>query len=217
VVRQLLDAGHEVVGIDNLNDAYDVRLKHWRLEQLKGREGFRFERLDLLDRDRLARVISDSGDIEAVINLAARAGVRPSVKNPWIYNDANNTATLNLLHLCVRHDIEKFVLSSTSSLYGSDNPRPFVETANTDRPLSPYAASKKAAEAMCYTYHYLHDIDVTVFRYFTVYGPAGRPTWPHSGLCSGSGRAAPSRCSAMARRNATSRSSRMSRTAQLPA
>jgi nucleoside-diphosphate-sugar epimerase len=175
VAAQLLDRGDEVIGIDSLNDAYDVRLKRWRLERLKGREGFTFEHMDLLDRERLARVFADAGAIDGVINLAARAGVRPSVENPWIYNDANNTATLNLLDLCVKHDISKFVLSSTSSLYGGDNPRPFSETANTDRPLSPYAASKKAAEVMCYTYHYLYGLDVTVFRYFTVYGPAGRP------------------------------------------
>jgi nucleoside-diphosphate-sugar epimerase len=142
---------------------------------LKGRERFKFEQMDLLDRDRLARVFADAGTIDGVINLAARAGVRPSVEDPWIYNDANNTATLNLLDLCVKHDVGKFVLSSTSSLYGGDNPRPYSETANTDRPLSPYAASKKAAEVMCYSYHYLYGIDVTVFRYFTVYGPAGRP------------------------------------------
>ena len=175
VVAQLLARGDEVIGIDSLNDAYDVRLKQWRLERLKGMEGFTFEHMDLLDRERLARVFADAGAIDGVINLAARAGVRPSVENPWIYNDANNTATLNLLDLCVKHDISKFVLSSTSSLYGGDNPRPFSETANTDRPLSPYAASKKAAEVMCYTYHYLYGLDVTVFRYFTVYGPAGRP------------------------------------------
>ncbi|HSJ31022.1 MAG TPA: NAD-dependent epimerase/dehydratase family protein [Longimicrobiales bacterium] len=175
VASQLLERGDEVLGIDNLNDAYDVRLKHWRLEQLKGRAGFAFEHMDLLDRDLLTRVFEDAGSIDGVINLAARAGVRPSVENPWVYNDVNNTATLNLLDQCVKHGIDKFVLSSTSSLYGGDNPRPYSETANTDRPLSPYAASKKAAEVMCYTYHYLYGIDVTVFRYFTVYGPAGRP------------------------------------------
>jgi UDP-glucuronate 4-epimerase len=175
VAEQLLDAGHEVIGIDSINDAYDVRLKQWRLQRLEGRGGFAFHRQDLLERAAVARIFERAGRIDAVINLAARAGVRPSVDNPWIYNDANSTATLNLLDLCVRHDIGKFVLSSTSSLYGGDNPRPYSETANTDRPLSPYAASKKAAEVMCYTYHYLHGIDATVFRYFTVYGPAGRP------------------------------------------
>jgi nucleoside-diphosphate-sugar epimerase len=110
-----------------------------------------------------------------VINLAARAGVRQSLTNPWVYVDTNVTGTLNLLDLCREFEIKKFVLSSTSSLYGSKNPRPFSEEANTDSPLSPYAASKKGAEAMCYSYHHLYGIDVTVLRYFTVFGPAGRP------------------------------------------
>jgi UDP-glucuronate 4-epimerase len=174
VVKQLLDRGDEVVGLDNLNDAYDIRLKEWRLQQLQPLSGFTFHHLDICDRNALAGVFN-GGQLDGVINLAARAGVRPSVGNPWLYNDANNTGTLNLLDLCVRHDVRKFVLSSTSSLYGGDNPRPYNENANTDRPLSPYAASKKAAEVMCYTFHYLHGIDVSVLRYFTVYGPAGRP------------------------------------------
>ena len=174
VVEQLLARGDTVVGIDNINDAYDVRLKRWRLERLQGKSGFTFVRGDIVDRADVAPLF-DRHRFDGVLNLAARAGVRPSVDNPWIYNDANNTGTLNLLDLCVKHDVPKFVLSSTSSLYGGDNPRPYSESANTDRPLSPYAASKKAAEVMCYTYHYLHGIDVTVFRYFTVYGPAGRP------------------------------------------
>lgn len=173
VVEQLLARGDTVIGVDNVNDAYDVRLKQWRLERLEGRENFTFHRTDICDRRALATLFDRR--IDGVINLAARAGVRPSVENPWIYNDANNTGTLNLLDLCVEHDVPKFVLSSTSSLYGGDNPRPYSETVSTDRPLSPYAASKKAAEVMCYTYHYLHGIDVTVLRYFTVYGPAGRP------------------------------------------
>jgi nucleoside-diphosphate-sugar epimerase len=101
--------------------------------------------------------------------------VRQSVENPWVYIDTNVTGTLNLLELCRERQIGKFVLASTSSLYGADNPRPFSEDARTDGPLSPYAASKKAAEAFCYTYHYLYNIDVSVLRYFTVYGPAGRP------------------------------------------
>jgi UDP-glucuronate 4-epimerase len=176
VVAQLVEQGDTVVGVDNLNDAYDVRLKEWRLAQLRQLDGFTFERVDICDRPALAAVFDRADDLfDGVINLAARAGVRPSVENPWIYNDVNNTGTLNLLDLCVRDDVPKFVLSSTSSLYGGDNPRPFAETANTDRPLSPYASSKKAAEVMCYTYNYLHGIDVTVLRYFTVYGPAGRP------------------------------------------
>jgi nucleoside-diphosphate-sugar epimerase len=111
----------------------------------------------------------------AIINLAARAGVRQSVENPSAYLETNVTGTLNLLELCRDFGIKKFVLASTSSLYGHGNPLPYREDANTDGPLSPYAASKKSAEVLCYTYHYLYGIDTTVLRYFTVYGPAGRP------------------------------------------
>jgi nucleoside-diphosphate-sugar epimerase len=178
VAQQLLAQGHTVVGLDNVNDAYDVRVKEWRLAQLEGRPGFTFYRTDIRDREGLAEtfamLLSESRP-EAVINLAARAGVRYSVQNPWIYVDTNVTGTLNLLELCRKHEIGKFVLASTSSLYGARNPRPFREDADTNGPLSPYAASKKGAEALCYTYHYLYDMDVTVFRYFTVYGEAGRP------------------------------------------
>lgn len=173
VAELLLADGHTVVGVDNLNDAYDVRLKQWRLAQLEGRPGFEFSKLDICDRGGL-RQLFDTG-FDAVINLAARAGVRQSVADPWVYFETNVTGTLTLLEMCRESDVEKLVLASTSSLYGATNPRPFREDANTNRPLSPYAASKKGAEALCYTYHYLYDIDVTVFRYFTVYGPAGRP------------------------------------------
>ena len=112
---------------------------------------------------------------DAVINLAARAGVRQSVDDPWIYYETNVTGTLNLLELCRSLGIPKFILSSTSSAYGNQLKQPFTEDMPTDSPLSPYAASKKAAEVLAYTYHDIYDIDVTVFRYFTVYGPAGRP------------------------------------------
>jgi UDP-glucuronate 4-epimerase len=175
----LLADGHTVAGVDNLNDAYDVRLKEWRLAQLKGKPGFVFYRLDITDREALRELWKlqerEGVPFDAVINLAARAGVRQSVENPWVYFETNVTGTLNLLELCREFGVSKFVLASTSSLYGANNPRPFREDANTDGPLSPYAASKKAAEALCYTYHYLYEVDVTVFRYFTVYGPAGRP------------------------------------------
>ncbi|MBC7105107.1 MAG: GDP-mannose 4,6-dehydratase, partial [Firmicutes bacterium] len=134
---------------------------------------FQFHRLDITDRAALYNVFNPQ--LGAVINLAARAGVRQSVVNPWVYFETNVIGTLNLLELCREFGIRKFVLASTSSLYGAENPRPFREDANTDGPLSPYAASKKAAETLCYTYHYLYGLDVTVLRYFTVYGPAGRP------------------------------------------
>jgi nucleoside-diphosphate-sugar epimerase len=175
VAEFLLDAGHRVIGIDDMNDAYDVRLKEWRLKRLTQTPGFEFHRADIADRSAVEMLFRDASDVAAIINLAARAGVRQSVENPWVYISTNATGTLNLLDSAMRHGIRKFVLASTSSLYGGDNPRPYTETANTDRPLSPYAATKKAAEAMAYTYHYLHGIDVTVLRYFTVYGPAGRP------------------------------------------
>lgn len=178
VTQLLLDSGCQLVGIDNLNDAYDVRLKQWRLAQMQGQSGFTFHQVDLANRSALESVFAaaaNSGGLAGVINLAARAGVRQSVENPWVYVETNTTGTLNLLELCRAYGVGKFVLASTSSLYGKHNPMPYQEDANTDRPLSPYAASKKAAEALCYTYHYLHGIDITVFRYFTVYGPAGRP------------------------------------------
>ncbi len=179
VCEFLLADGHEVVGLDNLNDAYDVRLKKWRLGGLEGKAGFTFHELDICHRETLRKLFDgnsrENRRFDAIINLAARAGVRQSIENPWVYFDTNVTGTLNLLEFCKEFRIKKFILASSSSLYGANNPRPFSEDANTNGPLSPYAASKKAAEALCYTYHYLSGIDVTVLRYFTVYGPAGRP------------------------------------------
>ena len=176
VTEFLLEAGHTVVGLDNLNDAYDSQVKQWRLQQLEGTPNFHFHRSDICDRDVLQTIFQeDTPTFDAVINLAARAGVRQSVENPWIYVDTNVTGTLNLLELCREFAVKKFVLASTSSLYGANNPLPFSEEANTDEPLSPYAASKKGAESLCHSYHHLYDIDVTIFRFFTVYGPAGRP------------------------------------------
>ncbi|MCS7313169.1 MAG: GDP-mannose 4,6-dehydratase, partial [Acidobacteria bacterium] len=121
------------------------------------------------------RTPSTHPPFDAVLHLAARAGVRPSVLDPWAYYETNVTGTLNLLEACRVAAVRTFILASTSSLYGVRNPLPFREEADTDGPLSPYAASKKAAETLCYTYHYLHGLNVAVLRYFTVYGPAGRP------------------------------------------
>jgi nucleoside-diphosphate-sugar epimerase len=181
VAEMLLDDGHTVIGVDNLNDAYDVRMKEYRLRRLLGREGFTFFRLDIADRGKMedwkaGRLFPPSlPPFQAVINLAARAGVRQSVENPWVYVDTNITGTLNLLELCRQQGIPKFILASTSSIYGAEAPLPTPETAESDCPLQPYAASKKGAEALCHAYHFLYGIDVTVVRYFTVYGPAGRP------------------------------------------
>ncbi|MEA2007882.1 MAG: GDP-mannose 4,6-dehydratase [Chloroflexota bacterium] len=175
VAGMLLDEGHTVVGVDNLNHAYDVRMKEYRLEQLKDREQFSFYEQDISDKRILEMEHFTEPKFDAVINLAARAGVRASVEDPWVYVDTNMTGTLNLLELCQRNHIPKFILASTSSIYGNNAPLPTPETADSARPLQAYAASKKGAEAMAHAYHYLYGIDVSVVRYFTVYGPAGRP------------------------------------------
>ncbi len=178
VVEFLLEDGYGVVGLDNLNDAYDVRMKEWRLRRLEGRPGFVFRKVDICDRETLSGVFSGSAGsppFAAVINLAARAGVRPSLEIPEVYFETNVNGTLHLLELCRHSGVRKFVLASSSSLYGESKELPYREDANTDRPVSPYAASKKAAEVLAFSYHHLFGIDVTVLRYFTVYGPAGRP------------------------------------------
>ncbi len=175
VCEMLLEGGHQVLGVDNLNDAYDVRMKEHRLDLLQERSGFSFQRLDVADKEGVAALGVDGEPFSAVINLAARAGVRASTEDPWVYVDTNVTGTLNLLELCRQRGIPKFILASTSSIYGQDAPLPTPETADSSRPLQAYAASKKGAEALSHAYHYLYGIDVTVFRYFTVYGPAGRP------------------------------------------
>ena len=181
VTELLLSQGHAVAGIDNLDSAYDPRLKDWRLAQLKEDPNFSFHKLDVSRRENLPvlRSIASSsadspGSIDAIVNLAGRAGVRYSVEDPWVYYETNVTGTLNLLELCRDQGIKKFALSSSSSVYAAGE-RPFREDAPTDHPSSPYAASKKAAELLCYNYHFLHGLDVSVLRYFTVYGPAGRP------------------------------------------
>jgi UDP-glucuronate 4-epimerase len=173
VSQQLLEQGCKVIGIDNLNDYYDVRIKEWRLALMNNHPNFVFFRADIENLDAI-RIIFNLHRPEAVINLAARAGVRYSIENPHIYMTTNAHGTLNLLELCRELGIEKFVLASTSSLYAGQE-MPFSEDLAVNTPISPYAASKKAAEAMAYSYHYLYGIDVTVTRYFTVYGPAGRP------------------------------------------
>jgi len=171
----LLEEGHSVIGLDNLNDAYDIRLKQYRLEQLKRHTAFQFHQVDISDLAAVEPIAAGAGKLDGSINLAARAGVRSSVENPWLYLQANTTGALNMLELCRRYSIPKFVQASTSSIYGENPPLPTPESADSDHPLQPYAATKKGAEAMAHAYHYLHGIDVTVFRYFTVYGPAGRP------------------------------------------
>ncbi|HEX2991275.1 MAG TPA: SDR family NAD(P)-dependent oxidoreductase [Anaerolineales bacterium] len=169
----LIRDGHTVSGIDNLNEAYDLRMKHYRLKRLQEMGGFRFYKLDISEKSVIDALKDQTFD--GVINLAAWAGVRASVKNPWVYVDSNMTGTLNMLELCRQTGTKKFVVASTSSIYGENPPYPTPESASSSEPLQPYAASKKGAEAMAHAYHHLYDIDVTVVRFFTVYGPAGRP------------------------------------------
>lgn len=174
--EMLIEMGHAVVGVDNMNDAYDVRMKEYRLRKLQALHGFEFLRDDISDKQILTRpspLITTRFD--AVINLAARAGVRFSVENPWIFLETNTIGTLNMLELCKQRGIPKFLMASTSSIYGENPPYPTPETAGSDQPLQPYAASKKGAEVLSHAYHHLYGIDVSVVRYFTVYGPAGRP------------------------------------------
>ncbi len=171
--RHLLDDGWQVVGIDNLNDYYDPRLKEHRITELQKRKGFVFRHLDIEDLAGLESLFKEFR-FESVINLAARAGVRYSMVNPHVYMTTNAHGSLNLLELMRQRGCRKFVLASTSSLYAGHE-MPFTEEMPVNRPISPYASSKKAAECMAFTYHHLYGIDATVVRYFTVYGPAGRP------------------------------------------
>jgi len=169
----LIQDGHTVVGVDNVNNAYDLRMKEYRLKRLNAMKGFTFRKLDISDKSIIEQFRGEK--FAGVINLAAWAGVRASVKNPWIYVESNMTGTLNMLELCRETETKKFIVASTSSIYGENPPYPTPESASSSEPLQPYAASKKGAEAMAHAYHHLYHIDVTVVRFFTVYGPAGRP------------------------------------------
>src|SRR6266498_3222477 len=169
----LIKDGHTVIGVDNLNEAYDLRMKNYRLKRLQAMKGFTFRKLDISDKSIIEELKQEK--LAGVINMAAWAGVRASVKNPWIYVESNMTGTLNMLEVCRQTGTKKFVVASTSSIYGENPPYPTPESSSSSEPLQPYAASKKGAEAMAHAYHHLYDIDVTVVRFFTVYGPAGRP------------------------------------------
>ena len=153
----------KVIGFDSVNDYYDVRLKEYRLNKLLGREGFHFSRTDITDFEALEKLFAEN-QYDAVINIAGIPGVRLSMENPWLYLNVNTGGTLNLLECCRRHGVKKFIQASTSSIYGENAPFPTDESASSDRPLQPYSASKKGAEAECHAYHYLYDIDVTIFR-----------------------------------------------------
>jgi UDP-glucuronate 4-epimerase len=172
--QRLLDNGHEVVGLDNLNDYYDVSLKEARLARLAGRSGFRFVRLSLEDRDGIASLFA-AEKFARVVNLAAQAGVRYSIVNPYAYIDSNIGGFINILEGCRHNKVEHLVYASSSSVYGANTAMPFSIHQNVDHPLSLYAATKKANELMAHTYASLYGLPCTGLRFFTVYGPWGRP------------------------------------------
>jgi UDP-glucuronate 4-epimerase len=172
--QRLMSEGHDVLGIDNLNDYYDVRLKQDRLSRLKGHERFRFEKLDLADRKGMERAFG-SPAFDCVVNLAAQAGVRYSLTNPHCYVEANLMGFLNILEGCRHSGVKHLVYASSSSVYGSNRKQPFSVEDSVDHPVSLYAATKKANELMAHSYSHLYGLPTTGLRFFTVYGPWGRP------------------------------------------
>lgn len=172
--KKLLFLGHEVIGLDNINDYYDVSLKIARLSQIKEEKGFTFHKLDLTDRDNIEQLFTEN-KFDMVVNLAAQAGVRYSLMNPHAYVDSNLVGFMNILECCRHNDIKHLVFASSSSVYGSNTKIPFSTDDNVDHPVSLYAATKKANELMAHTYSHLYSLPCTGLRFFTVYGPWGRP------------------------------------------
>lgn len=174
MARRLLERGDEVLGIDNINDYYDPTLKEARLEMLRKFAKFRFERVDISDRDRMAALFRRERP-QRVVHLAAQAGVRYSLTHPFAYTDSNITGFLTILEGCRAVGVEHLLFASSSSVYGANTKQPFSEHQNVDHPVSLYAATKKANELMAHTYAHLYGIPLTGLRFFTVYGPWGRP------------------------------------------
>jgi UDP-glucuronate 4-epimerase len=172
--KRLLGAGVKVLGLDNLNDYYDVNLKKARLEQLLPVDGFRFVKMDLADREGMARLFAEER-FDTVVNLAAQAGVRYSLVNPYAYTESNIEGFMNILEGCRHNAVKHLVYASSSSVYGANTEMPFSVHHNVDHPVSLYAATKKANELMAHTYSSLYGIPTTGLRFFTVYGPWGRP------------------------------------------
>ena len=174
LARRLLKEGYQVAGIDNINPYYDIALKEARLEALKSESNFTFIKMDLADRRPLERLF-DSQKFEVVVNMAAQAGVRYSIENPFAYVDSNLVGFVNLLECCRHNSVKHFVFASSSSVYGANTTMPFSVHHNVDHPVSLYAATKKANELMAHTYSHLYRLPSTGLRFFTVYGPWGRP------------------------------------------
>lgn len=174
VCDRLLVMGKEVICLDNFNDYYDPEIKHQNIKHNLKNPNYHLERVDILEIDKLADIFQKY-NISKVIHLAARAGVRPSLKEPILYFDVNVKGTLNLLELSVKHKIKNFVFGSSSSVYGTNKKVPFSEEDSTDVQVSPYASSKKCGEMICRTYSEIYGLNITCLRFFTVYGPRGRP------------------------------------------
>ena len=174
LAKRLIERGDEVVGVDNLNDYYDVNLKKARLAQLEGRQGFRFVKMSLEDREGILSLFKEER-FDKAINLAAQAGVRYSLINPYSYIDSNIVGFINLLEGCRHNGVKHFVFASSSSVYGANTKMPFSVHDNVDHPVSLYAATKKSNELMAHTYSHLYQLPCTGLRFFTVYGPWGRP------------------------------------------
>ena len=172
--KKLLDQGHQIIGLDNLNDYYDVQLKKDRLEILNGYDHFTFYEADLSDREAV-EAIFDKEKIDVVINLAAQAGVRYSLENPHAYVDSNLVGFVNILEACRHHEIKHLIYASSSSVYGANVKMPFSTDDEVNHPVSLYAATKKSNELMAHTYSHLFNVPTTGLRFFTVYGPMGRP------------------------------------------
>jgi UDP-glucuronate 4-epimerase len=174
VATRLLKDGHTVIGIDNLNDYYDPRLKHKRNAILKKSKKYKFYKVDIADKDIVNKIFKKE-KADLVIHLAAQAGVRYSLENPWVYDRSNHLGTLSIFEAAREHDIKRVLYASSSSVYGTNKKMPFSEKHTTDTPISLYAATKKANEGLAHAYHYLHGMDMIGLRFFTVYGPWGRP------------------------------------------
>jgi len=172
--KSLLDDGYEVLGIDNVNDYYDPNLKWARLDILKKYSNFKFERINIAERDTLTKTFINFKP-QKVVNLAAQAGVRYSITNPYAYIDSNLVGFLNILELCRHNDVEGLIYASSSSVYGGNKKMPFSTDDRVDQPISLYAATKRANELMAYSYSHLYGLHTTGLRFFTVYGPWGRP------------------------------------------
>lgn len=173
-IRALLSRGESVICVDNFNDFYNPEIKEKNIRGFLNNKNFKLCRADICDFNKLKKVFLEN-EIDLIIHLAARAGVRPSIQNPILYSKVNIDGTLNLLELAREFKISNFIFASSSSVYGNNKKVPFSEKDNVDNPISPYAATKKAGELICYTYHKLYKISIVCLRFFTVYGPSGRP------------------------------------------